>query len=195
MRASRTRTLIRTSNVLYLAGTDLIFPMKKNLPYPHVRLIEGNIPATVRWPPVSCLGGRNADRRPTDDQLTRSTNHAHSLTHTGKKGERKRRRIPFLWQHGQPTQHAVSGGREIIVPFRARQEGSSVGRFQQRHSATIFPPSSIQFSLKCYGWGRWRGRLEMAKNGLSSGGPVRGSFSKSRKAVSVTIAIGFELKP
>ena len=116
MRASRTRTLIRTSNVLYLAGTDLIFPMKKNLPYPHVRLIEGNIPATVRWPPVSCLGGRNADRdrRPTDDQLTRSTNHAHSLTHTGKKGERKRRR-------GQPTQHAVSGERSLFHSERDRK--------------------------------------------------------------------------
>ena len=124
MRASRTRTLIRTSNVLYLAGTDLIFPMKKNLPYPHVRLIEGNIPATVRWPPFSCLGGRNADRRPTDDQLTRSTNHAHSLTHTGKKGERKRRRITFLWQRGQPTQHAVSGGERSLFHSERDRKGA-----------------------------------------------------------------------
>ena len=143
---------------------------------------------------LSMPWGKECRPRPTDDQLTRSTNHAHSLTHTGKKGERKRRRITFLWQRGQPTQHAEFGEGSLFHSERDRK-GALSGRFQQRHSATIFPPSSIQFSLKCYGWGRWRGRLEMAKNGLSSGGPVRGSFSKSRKAVSVTIAIGFELKP
>ena len=124
MRASRTRTLIRTSNVLYLAGKDLIFPMEKKIPYLHVRLIEGNIPATVRWPPFPCLGGRNADRRHTDDQLTRPTNHAHSLTHTGKKGERKRRRITFLWQRGQPTQHAVSGGERSLFHSERDRKGA-----------------------------------------------------------------------
>ena len=129
------------------------------------------------------------DRRPTD-QIDKSR----TLTHTGKKGERKRRRIPFLWQRGQPTQHAVSGERSLFHSERDRKGAlSAVSSNGIRQPS--FPPSSIQFSLKCYGWGRWRGRLEMAKNGLSSGGPVRGSFSKSRKAVSVTIAIGFELKP
>ena len=130
------------------------------------------------------------DRRPTD-QIDKSR----TLTHShGKEGRAKTEAHPILMA-ARPANATCRVRREIIVPFRARQEGSSVGRFQQRHSATIFPRSSIQFSLKCYGWGRWRGRLEMAKNGLSSGGPVRGSFSKSRKAVSVTIAIGFELKP
>ena len=130
------------------------------------------------------------DRRPTD-QIDKSR----TLTHShGKEGRAKTEAHPILMA-ARPANATCRVRREIIVPFRARQEGSSVGRFQQRHSATIFPRSSIQFSLKCYGWGRWRGRLEMAKNGLSSGGTVRGSFSKRRKAVTVTIAIGFELKP
>ena len=133
MRASRTRTLIRTSVVFYLAGTDLIFPMKKNLPYPHVRLIEGNIPATVRWPPFSCLGGRNADRRPTDDQLTRSTNHAHSLTRERRASENggashsygsaaSQRNMPCPERDHCSIQSAT--GRELCRPFPATAFGN-----------------------------------------------------------------------
>ena len=63
------------------------------------------------------------------DPLTRSTNHAHSLTHSLTRERRVQTEADHILMAANATCR-VQG--KSIVPFRERQEGNSVGRFDPR---------------------------------------------------------------
>lgn len=140
-------------------------------------MVEGNLPMTVGWlrPPLPCLEGRYVDRRPTDrptDQIDKSC----TLTHSHGKDERKRRRITFLLQ---PTKHAVSEERSLFHSDRERQEGNSVGRFEQRQLS--FPRVPFNSLMEYWKRDRWPGRSEKGEKRFSPSLQLRFFFEKGEK--------------
>ena len=128
------------------------------------------------------------------NQLTRWTNHAHSLTQSHGKDERKR-------THGGGSHSCCSQrnipcprGGKIIVPFTERQEARElhrVGRFEPLQLS--FP--RVPFSSLLEYWKRdiWHGEADQRWRQTVFIQPPTEVLFFEKKAASVTIAIGFEL--